>query len=530
MQHLVMLSFSLLASASQAQIPDAVRNDPREMPVRCVALDRVVTSRAPARTTAADHLPAGTRGWECIPGVIRGDGVGTFRLEVDVNAPASAVRLTRLSAYLTGPGDSPIALHDDGEAPDLVAGDAVWSAGPFRYNTALSFPAFYANDAASPAGLYTVGLGTLQIDEVGGATTEFLLGPSVGLLRSDVPAVPVVISGADVAVSRHLINLESNTRTTQSSLRFRGVDMAVLTRRVYQILPDAFDFLFCFSSNKIERTPRTASDNFVAGLHWHVQTNYAGTGLPPYNDSGYYGSARRLLSVNLLDAYQRGIVGSNITHEMQHQWASYTRTPLTDGSNHYHYLSGVASLLGGFAWLEHGEGTFTRDCDQGRNGAYHADPLDLYLMGLIAGSSVPPLRISSPPGGGLSDQIISSSTSTTVADIAAIHGARTPGPATAKRDYSMAFVIESNGRLLDATERTFYDRLAEHYTHTLPAQAPDPYVGANWPPVTRFFGQGTTWTSDIIQLTSTVSLRVLPPRVGGRVGLSERSPAWSGDE
>jgi len=94
----------------------------------------------------------------------------------------------------------------------------------------------------------------------------------------------------------------------------------------------------------------------------------------------------------------------------------------------------------------------------------------------------------------------------------------------------MAFVIESNGRLLDATERTFYDRLAEHYTHTLPAQAPDPYVGANWPPVTRFFGQGTTWTSDIIQLTSTVSLRVLPPRVGGRVGLSERSPAWSGDE
>jgi len=521
MRKLLVLALSLLASQSQAELRDVVQVDSQGIPVRCVSPLASAANLEPLSPLSAAALPAGTRGWECIPGVIRGDGVETFRLEVDVNGAATAVRLTGLPVYLIGPAPAPIALHDDGLAPDLVAGDGVWSAGPFRYYTGIAFPAFYANDATSPAGLYTVSLGTLQIDEAGGATTEFLLAPSVGLLRSDIPATPVVISGADVAVSRHLVNLKSSTRTTQSSMRFLGGDMAVLTRRLYQVLPDVFDFLFFFSNDKIERAPRTESNNFIAGLHGHVQTNYTGTGLTPYNDSGYYGSANRLLSINLLDAYQRGIVGNNITHEMQHQWASYTQTPLNDGSSHYHYLSSVGSLLGGFAWIDHGDGTFGRNCDEGRNGAHHADPLDLYLMGLIADSSVPGQRISPAPSGALCDQVITSSTTTTVADIAAIHGPRTPGPATAKRDFSMAFVIESNGRLLNATERTFYDKLAEHYTSTLPAQAPDPYVGFNWPPITRFFGQGTTWTSDIVQLTTAVIPEAAPP---SRLQLSPPMP------
>ena len=61
----------------------------------------------------------------------------------------------------------------------------------------------------------------------------------------------------------------------------------------------------------------------------------------------------------------------------------------------------------------------------------------------------------------------------------------------------LAFVAESHDRLLDPTEMTFYEILADHYTRTVPAGDPDPYMGFDWPPVTRFFDEGTTWRSGI---------------------------------
>jgi hypothetical protein len=44
---------------------------------------------------------------------------------------------------------------------------------------------------------------------------------------------------------------------------------------------------------------------------------------------------------------------------------------------------------------------------------------------------------------------------------------------------------------------TYYEILAAHYTKPIPAGAPDPHIGHNWAPITRFFGEGTTWTSAI---------------------------------
>ncbi|NOS70155.1 MAG: hypothetical protein HOP33_09520 [Verrucomicrobia bacterium] len=42
--------------------------------------------------STSNLLPAGVRSWEFIPNVIRNDGVEWFRLEVDVNGPATSVR------------------------------------------------------------------------------------------------------------------------------------------------------------------------------------------------------------------------------------------------------------------------------------------------------------------------------------------------------------------------------------------------------------------------------------------------------
>jgi hypothetical protein len=127
------------------------------------------------------------------------------------------------------------------------------------------------------------------------------------------------------------------------------------------------------------------------------------------------------------------------------------------------------------------------------------------MMGLLDASAVPPMHVysdtsTSPLLKCFTEEPISTAevvTTVTIADIQNMHGSRRPEPAQAPHNFHIAFVAESHERLLNATEMTFYDILAAHYTKSLPPQDPDPYVGFNWVPVTRFFGQGTTWRSDI---------------------------------
>src|SRR5205823_4465725 len=83
----------------------------------------------------------------------------------------------------------------------------------------------------------------------------------------------------------------------------------------------------------------------------------------------------------------------------------------------------------------------------------------------------------------------------TIAQVQALHGVRLPGPATSQHAFDLGFVIESNKRLLNATELTFYEILARYYTQPWPASKPDPLLSSGWVPITKFFGSGSTWRS-----------------------------------
>src|SRR5262249_31767752 len=118
-------------------------------------------------------LPGGTRGWEAIPGVIRDDGVDCFRVEVDTNGPVTGVTIPFVEPRLVPPEDPPVRLRDDGSGADRTAGDFVFTAGPFCYNTAIPIPPFYEGDSASPAGLYIAGMGPISVEELDHSTTTF---------------------------------------------------------------------------------------------------------------------------------------------------------------------------------------------------------------------------------------------------------------------------------------------------------------------------------------------------------------------
>jgi hypothetical protein len=491
--------------------------------------------------------PAGARMWETVPGVIRNDGIDAFRLEVNANGPVSGISLEVWPPILSQSGQTNVALRDDGLQGDRVAGDRIFASEPLRFDTNqpwLHAP-YYAYDTNSPAGVSIKDVGRVTISEINGGQSAFLHEPQIGLLSFDVPLVDVVTLSSNVAVSLHLINVRGTNLSVQKSIRGYSLGTADLAHLIYSTLPDAFDFLIHFSNYRIERLPPTSAANFTIGVQRPVQVNFSGTGQAMFNNTATYGSSGRLLAVVALDCYERGVWSYNCTHEILHQWSSYIGAlPISDGQ-HYVARSSVASLLGGQLWASSSNGAWTLVCEEGRNGATHLDLLDKYMMGLISADQVPTLRTyprSDPlPLFICNEQITEVESVVTIQDIIARYGVRTPGPEAAQRDFSLGFVVETTGRFLNPVEMTFYDILAGHYTSAVPPGHSDPYIGFNWAPITRYFGEGTTWRSEVLahirpqivsleRVPNTSSVRLIGHGLAGRpyqIQSSTDFSAWS---
>ena len=443
-------------------------------------------------TYESTPLPAGTRGSQTVPNVILNDGIDSFVLEVDANGPVNDVTWNPSSSYLNLGPDLQV-LRDDGLGSDRVAGDFIFTSEPITYNTNVPFPDNFRNDANSPEGLETDTIGTIWVEELNSSLTS-LITPDIGFLRQDVPIVSTQTLSDTVVTSSHLVNIQSSERRVPKSLRGIGETnngLHVSAQQVYDVLPDAFDFLTFLSTSQISST---GHDNTI-GIHASLQVNYSGTGPSPNNHSSAWGSDGKLLGVSVLDTFERGLTGRVATHEILHQWGYHLDPSLGLGSSHPYSRTNVGSLLGGYEWIENADGTYTVDFSEGQLGATHISPLDAYLMGLTDGSDIGTLLATNTFKSHITqDDIVST---VTLADIQAIHGVRTPVPADSQRDFSIGFVVESNGRLLSPTEMTFYNILAEHYTSDVPSETPEYRVANNWPSIEPYFGNGTSWTSEI---------------------------------
>lgn len=443
--------------------------------------------------------------WETIPGVIRNNGTDTFRLEVNVNGPVSNVVISLRESIVGQTGLTTFLLRDDGLAGDRQAADFIFTSEPLRFNTNKQslLPAYFNNDINSPWGLAIQTVCSVTINETNGTTGRFLNPPGIGILNTNVPLIEAYSVSTNLALTDHVINLRGTNLATQKLLRGYLSAPDELPRKVYGVMPDTYDVFVCFSTYHVERTPYGTTANFVAGVQVPVQVNYSGTGQAMFNNSASYGSGGRLLGVCALDSYDRGVFSANCTHEILHHWASFMGSLPFSNGQHYMARSSVGSLLGGYKWDSNGLGGWKVNCNEGEAGATQLDPLDKYLMGLISAEDVPTLytySTSDPSPGLLCNKTVSNIVSqTTIAQIVATYGQRTPGPATAKRDFSIGFIAESYQRLLTPAELTFYEILAAHYTRPL-GGFQRPFVGYNWAPITQFFGEGTTWKSEVLPI------------------------------
>ena len=445
-------------------------------------------------------LPPGIRSWECIPNVIRNDTNDWFPLEVDVNETVDNVRWTPLKEYYitTESGTNTVWLRDDGLGGDRVAGDNIYTSERCRYRIELPMRKYYSSNAL--AGVYISNIGTLYV--AGTGSSQFLIPPSLAVISTNIPPVETVMLASNLQVSAHFLNLMTTNRNIQRVLRMGGGSSALFWP-IYDALPDAFDFLTFFSTDHIEYNNHLASANFTLGKFAPVSQNFTGNGSGTFNYTAAYGSAGRLKGISMLDIMERGIETSdNAAHEISHQWSAYITTSLniTTGAGHYHRNSGMDSILGGlYKPVTNQTGGIIRQCSMGDH--WEATPLDKYMMGLISSSSVPAIFVSSNILDIACDGVITNlRPMVTISNIIAAHGVRTPGPESSQKDFRIGFAAGSHNRLLTATEMTFYDLLAAHFTKMLPTNHAAPNLNDAWVPITKFFGEGSTWSSDVLNL------------------------------
>lgn len=449
-------------------------------------------------TSAGPPLPQGYRSWECVPGVIRDDGSESFHIEVDTGGPVAKVEITSISNFLVPPGNLPIPFRDDGLAGDRIAGDSVYTAGPFTIQSGLQTSWRFWNSPDSPGGIDMVDVGRIEVKELDSSTWEFLLDPSIGILSSAIPSPDTISLPEGIVCTPSFVNLRSTDRHTQRWLRGCGGDPARLISRILRLLPDAAEFVALVSTDHVEHLSAGAPENFISGIHQTVRLDFSGMGRAPYDDSARFGSRDALLGVVALDTCKRGLYSANIVHELLHQWTPGPGAGLADSMSHYLPRSNIGSLLGGFQWVTGPDGVTRINCEEGRNGAHRASPFDLYMMGLTGPEAVPPIQIYSSEASlplRLCDQPPDGDIQTwTLESIAQQVGPRVPSPDVLPRVFNILFVAESHGRSLSATELAFCDRLARHFAQ--PASLDDPpYVGFNWVPVQAFFGPNATWSS-----------------------------------
>ncbi|MHB8883063.1 MAG: CARDB domain-containing protein, partial [Thermodesulfovibrionales bacterium] len=230
----------------------------------------------------------------------------------------------------------------------------------------------------------------------------------------------------------------------------------IISKEFYRLHKDEYDFLVIFSNFNFR-----LSDGTIA-FYLGARNDTQGIGNELFDNSPLFGSSRLQGTIDMGNIANLSMVPTDpkfqftldtISHEMMHRWAAYARFRNPDGSlntgllgkdsSHWSFLlSTDASLMYGNTWQDNGNGTFTSV----RARKYYS-PLDLYLMGFIDKSQVPPMLLIENPD--IDPKRVSQVGVTmsgtpryiTIDDIIAAEGERVPGPADAQRTFKTAFIF-----------------------------------------------------------------------------------------
>lgn len=456
--------------------------------------------------------------WDVYPTAIRADGQDSFVIRVHIPQAVTSVQLkvrpgTEGQTKYVKPAPTsftPITLKDDGQGADQLAGDRIFTAGPFKYDTTKTFPANMGSDSKSPTGIYQYAIGNLAITFQDSATYSFGgQSPVIGLVKSDVPAATVTDLSATVSAASHMIGVRYDTAYAAANLlryytRTGDSDLTTgqqFVRSLYTVLPEQFDQMLLYPTYDILAVRNGFGGmNGVSGIHHDIVSNVQGIGKSLFNDSANWGTTGKLKNVSVFANTSAGF-GLMVQHEISHTWEAYIAHPVHSlanltPSNYGHWNTGNSISE---KWRDNGNGTFTLVCD----GSEYTSSTNMlqYLMGVIAPAQTQPVRVltgdtSFGPGYECNKTITRSFATVPIEEIIAANGQRVPAAAQAQKDFRLLYVVQTFDRKLTATEMTYHNVLAKHLSLTGVATGPIAGTAVPWRPLPTFF-TGTTWRTDV---------------------------------
>ena len=286
---------------------------------------------------------------------------------------------------------------------------------------------------------------------------------------------------------------------------------AVVAREFYRNHADEYDFLVVFTTFEFNSGDALA-------LHWGIQNQVQGIGLPQYDFSQAFGSNGKLQGYIDMAALSRYVtdplnpefetVLTVLGHEVLHQWSGRVHFDQGLGSDHSlvgrggahwsNLLDTDGSVLYGHDWRNNGDGSFTSNARQ-----KFFSPLDLYLAGLYGADEVQPLTLINnaginpdfTPSEGMlvhGPTISGSARTVTIEDIIAAEGPRIPAVDVAQKQFRFGFVLLAGAdepvnaaqlNAIDRVRRAFVERFAiwtggRATANAFPQALPDEQIGA----------------------------------------------------
>lgn len=232
-----------------------------------------------------------------------------------------------------------------------------------------------------------------------------------------------------------------------------------IAREFFRTHRDTYDFLIIFSNFDFAMPEERA-----AAFYSTVKNDTQGIGQAIFDNTSLYGSNGKLqgtvdmgnlakLGTSPQDVAAYDTTLDILSHELLHRWGAYIRfvdetghistALLSADEAHWSYLlDSAGSLEYGNDWRANNDGTFTSQAIR-----KYFSPLDLYLMGMIDKSAVPPMLLIENPAidsstmPKLGDTISGFARTVSIDDIIAAMGEREPAAGAAQKSFSAAFIF-----------------------------------------------------------------------------------------
>lgn len=390
------------------------------------------------------------------PQVIFNDGISSTTLRITTDNKDIA------KVFLQAAGGRWLQLYDDGSHGDHKAGDGKFSLNKITSDTLgiSAMPLRFGGTHAS------YGFKTKIVKKSGAVQTHWEVG--IGLVDKNQAFTPVQKGTGLFATPYAFFIVDPGGKTLGAKIpigKVRCGDVAFLAfQKLYSVFPDIFDFVVVMPAAQIFDPSRNYAENVPYEIT--VKNRIRNIGLPLKDNTEKFFSKGRLQSM----IYHSFGYGPILDHEIGHRWvmAFGERLGLSNGM-HWEKDTDIGGQMSEYVFLprkghlvDNGDGSWRIEPPDDANHPY--SKLDLYLMGLIPPSQVPPIHKLINPDYSNPDRVIAESVKTyTIQQVMQAEGGqRNPVWTNAPHGFRLALIAVKN-KAFKPAEYAWFSLVAKYF-------------------------------------------------------------------